>query len=130
MFTHLGEDSLNRLTIQGQSWSTLSSDCYGDVKVRRAKRLIFGRAVGVVLPPRLLTIVRLLVSLTSSTLGDMESVAMAPPEAFPRIHGEKSMTTLSCRYLAKDCLDTLSAADSMEIQKVFLDHVHAKHSLQ
>ncbi len=40
------------------------------------------------------------------------------------------MTTLSCRNLAKDCLDTLSAADSKEIQKVFLDHVHAKHPLQ
>ena len=40
------------------------------------------------------------------------------------------MTTLSCRYLAKDCLDNLSAANSMEIQKVFLDHVHAKHPQQ
>jgi hypothetical protein len=40
------------------------------------------------------------------------------------------MTTLLCRNLAKDCLDTLSAADSKEIQKVFLDHVHAKHQAQ
>ena len=40
------------------------------------------------------------------------------------------MTTLTCRNLAKDCLDTLTAADSTEIQKVYLAHVHAKHSLQ
>jgi hypothetical protein len=40
------------------------------------------------------------------------------------------MTTLACRYFAKDCLDSFSADDSMEIQKVFLNHVHAKHSLQ
>jgi hypothetical protein len=40
------------------------------------------------------------------------------------------MTTLSCRNLTKDCLDTLSAGDSTEIQKVFLDHVHAKHQQQ
>ena len=40
------------------------------------------------------------------------------------------MTTLSCRDVARDCLDTLSAADSKEIQKVFLDHVHAKHPQQ
>jgi len=39
------------------------------------------------------------------------------------------MTTLSCRNLAKDCVDTLSAADSTEIQKVFLVHVHAKHQV-
>ena len=39
------------------------------------------------------------------------------------------MTTLPCRYFAKDCLETLSAADSREIQKVFLAHVLAKHSL-
>jgi hypothetical protein len=40
------------------------------------------------------------------------------------------MTTLSCRNLAQDCLDTLSADDSIEIQKVFLNHVHAKHPQQ
>jgi len=37
------------------------------------------------------------------------------------------MTTLTCRYLAKDCIDILSAADATEIQKVFLTHIHAKH---
>jgi uncharacterized protein (DUF2267 family) len=40
------------------------------------------------------------------------------------------MTTLTCRYLAKDCLDTLTAADAQEIQKVYLQHVHAKHQMQ
>ena len=40
------------------------------------------------------------------------------------------MKTLSCRNLTKDCLDTLSAADSTEIQKVYLNHVHAKHPLE
>jgi uncharacterized protein (DUF2267 family) len=40
------------------------------------------------------------------------------------------MTTLTCRYIAKDCLDTLTAADSLEIQKVYLHHVHAKHQMQ
>jgi hypothetical protein len=40
------------------------------------------------------------------------------------------MTTLACRYFAKDCLDTLTAVDAVQIQKVFLDHVHAKHALQ
>ena len=40
------------------------------------------------------------------------------------------MTTLSCRYLAKDCVEMLSAIDSTEIQKVFLVHVHAKHQMQ
>jgi hypothetical protein len=37
------------------------------------------------------------------------------------------MTTLPCLHLAKECLDSLSAADAREIQKVFLDHVHRKH---
>ena len=40
------------------------------------------------------------------------------------------MTTLACRHIAPNCLDTLSANDSTEIQKVFLDHVHAKHPQQ
>jgi hypothetical protein len=40
------------------------------------------------------------------------------------------MATLTCRNVAKDCLDTLTAADSTEIQKVYLAHVHAKHQLQ
>jgi len=40
------------------------------------------------------------------------------------------MTTLACRNLTKDCLDTLSAIDSTEIQKVYLHHVHTKHPLQ
>jgi hypothetical protein len=40
------------------------------------------------------------------------------------------MTTLNCLNLAKDCIDTLTAADSQEIQKVYLHHVHAKHQLQ
>lgn len=40
------------------------------------------------------------------------------------------MTTLACRHLAKDCIDSLSAADSAEIQKVFLAHIHAKHQAQ
>ena len=40
------------------------------------------------------------------------------------------MTTLSCRNLARDCIDTFSAADSKEIQKVYLHHVHARHEQQ
>ncbi len=40
------------------------------------------------------------------------------------------MMTLACRSIAKDCLDILSATDSMEIQKVFLSHVYAKHAAQ
>jgi hypothetical protein len=40
------------------------------------------------------------------------------------------MTMLTCRNVANNCLDTLSAADPTEIQKVFLDHVHTKHSAQ
>jgi hypothetical protein len=40
------------------------------------------------------------------------------------------MTTLACLHIASDCVDTLSAVDSTEIQKVFLDHVHTKHPLQ
>src|SRR5207302_11171401 len=64
-----------------------------------------------------------------STLGDTDSVAIAAPEAFAPFQGEP-MTTLTCRHLAQDCLDTLTAADSQEIQKVYLHHVHAKHALQ
>jgi hypothetical protein len=37
------------------------------------------------------------------------------------------MTMLTCRNVANNCTDTLSAADASEIQKVFLDHVHTKH---
>jgi hypothetical protein len=40
------------------------------------------------------------------------------------------MTTLPCRYLVKNCLDTLCATDAMEIQKVFLHHVHLKHPIE
>ena len=40
------------------------------------------------------------------------------------------MTTLTCRNLAKDCMDSLTAVDSKEIQKVFLAHIHAKHPQQ
>ena len=40
------------------------------------------------------------------------------------------MATLSCRNLVKDCADTFSAADSTEIQKAFLVHIHAKHQGQ
>jgi len=40
------------------------------------------------------------------------------------------MTTLSCRYLTRDCVDVLSAEDSTEIQKVFLVHVHTKHQME
>ena len=40
------------------------------------------------------------------------------------------MTTLACRNIAKDCIDTLSAANSQEIQKVYLAHVHARHAQQ
>jgi hypothetical protein len=40
------------------------------------------------------------------------------------------VTTLSCRNLAKDCLDTFSAVDASAIQKVFLAHIYAKHAQQ
>jgi hypothetical protein len=40
------------------------------------------------------------------------------------------MTTLPCLHLVKNCLDSLSAINSLEIQKVFLDHVHLKHPVE
>jgi hypothetical protein len=40
------------------------------------------------------------------------------------------MKTLLCRNLAIDCLDSLTASDAKEMQKVFLAHAHAKHPQQ
>ena len=51
-------------------------------------------------------------------------------KALAQTHGDLNMTTLACRNLAQGCLDTFSADDSTEIQKVFLNHVHAKHPQQ
>jgi hypothetical protein len=43
---------------------------------------------------------------------------------------ENLMITLSCRHIAPHCLDTLSAVDATDMQKIFLDHVHTKHSVE